>query len=142
MTKLRIPKKEAIAPPDYEPADVYAIQAMMRGEANESQQKRVLDSGIAWIMTDILKDTTQPSKDFIFGSWTNIGRVAALKTGTTDNLKDVYSVGYVPTLVTGVWMGNSNGDRMSTVDFASATGPGSIPTRRPSSSRWDPTGDS
>ena len=77
-------------------------------------------------MTDILKDTTQPSKDFIFGSWTNIGRVAALKTGTTDNLKDVYSVGYVPTLVTGVWMGNSNGEKMSTVDFASATGPGQL----------------
>jgi len=87
---------------------------------------RVNAIGPGSIMTDILKDTTQPSKDFIFGSWTNIGRVAALKTGTTDNLKDVYSVGYVPTLVTGVWMGNSNGDRMSTVDFASATGPGQL----------------
>src|SRR6267143_1361760 len=95
-------------------------------EHKDFEQKRVLDAGIAWIMTDILKDTTQPSKDFIFGSWTNIGRVAALKTGTTDNLKDVYSVGYVPTMVTGVWMGNSNGDRMSTVDFASATGPGQL----------------
>jgi membrane peptidoglycan carboxypeptidase len=95
-------------------------------EHKDYEQKRALDAGIAWIMTDILKDTTQPSKDFIFGAWTNIGRVAALKTGTTDNLKDVYSVGYVPTLVTGVWMGNSNGDRMSTVDFASATGPGQL----------------
>src|SRR5436309_2607649 len=95
-------------------------------EHKDYEQKRVLDAGIAWIMTDILKDTTQPSRDFIFGQWTNIGRVAALKTGTTDNLKDVYSVGYVPTLVTGVWMGNSNGDRMSTVDFASATGPGQL----------------
>ncbi|TMC69119.1 MAG: hypothetical protein E6J13_12665 [Chloroflexi bacterium] len=95
-------------------------------EHKDYEQKRALDPGIAWIMTDILKDTTQPSKDFIFGSWTNIGRVAALKTGTTDNLKDVYSVGYVPTLVTGVWMGNSNGERMSAVDFASATGPGQL----------------
>src|SRR6266576_2355246 len=67
--------------------------------------------GVRGTPTYILKDTTNPAKDFIFGSWTNIGRVAALKTGTTDNLKDVYSVGYVPTLVTGVWMGNSNGDR-------------------------------
>src|SRR5947208_8381405 len=59
-------------------------------EHKDYEQKRALDPGIAWIMTDILKDTTQPSKDFIFGSWTNIGRPAALKTGTTDNLKDVY----------------------------------------------------
>src|SRR3989454_8054724 len=95
-------------------------------EHKDYEQKRVLDQGIAWIMTDILKDTTQPSRDFIFGSWTNIGRVAALKTGTTDNLKDVYSVGYVPTLVTGVWMGNSNGDPMSHNDFSSAMGPGQL----------------
>lgn len=44
--KPRIQKKEAIAPPDYEAADVYAIQALMRGEANETQQKRALD----WIV--------------------------------------------------------------------------------------------
>jgi membrane peptidoglycan carboxypeptidase len=95
-------------------------------EHKDYEAKRVLDQGIAWLMNDILKDTTQPSRDFIFGSWTNIGRVAALKTGTTDNLKDVYSVGYVPTLVTGVWMGNSNGDAMSTRDFSSAMGPGQL----------------
>src|SRR5438477_13276 len=83
-------------------------------EHKDYEQRRAVDAGIAWLMTDILKDTTQPSKDFIFGSWTNIGRVAALKTGTTDNLKDVYSVGYVPTLVTGIWMGNSNGEPRST----------------------------
>ena len=93
-------------------------------EHKDYEQKRVLDAGVAWLMTDILKDTTQPSRDFIFGSWTNIGRPAALKTGTTDNLKDVYSVGYVPSLVTGVWMGNANGDSMSSRDFSSAMGPG------------------
>src|SRR5256885_2909255 len=95
-------------------------------EHKDFEQKRALDPGIAWIMTDILKDTTNPAKDFIFGSWTNIGRVAALKTGTTDNLKELYSVGDVPTTVTGAWMGNSNGEKMSTVDFASATGPGQL----------------
>src|SRR5437867_4115354 len=95
-------------------------------EHKDYESKRVLDQGIAWIMTDILKDTTQPSRNFIFGQWTNIGRVAALKTGTTDNLKDVYSVGYVPSLVTGVWMGNSYGDPMSSRDFNSAMGSGQL----------------
>jgi membrane peptidoglycan carboxypeptidase len=93
-------------------------------EHKDYEQKRVLDQGLAYIMTDILKDTTRPDRDFIFGSWTNINRPAALKTGTTDNLKDVYSVGYVPQLVTGVWMGNNNGDLMSQRDFFSAMGPG------------------
>ena len=95
-------------------------------EHKDYEQKRVLDQAIAWLMTDILKDTTNPAKDFIFGQWTNIGRVAALKTGTTDNLRDVYSVGYVPSLVTGVWMGNSNNSEMSAVDFSSAMGPGQL----------------
>ena len=95
-------------------------------EHKDYEQKRVVDGSVAWLMNDILKDTTQPSRSYVFGSWTNIGRPAALKTGTTDNLKDVYSVGYVPTLVTGVWMGNSNGDPMSSRDFSSAMGPGQL----------------
>jgi len=95
-------------------------------EHKDYEQKRVLDQSIAWLMTDILKDMTNPAKDFIFGQWTNIGRVAALKTGTTDNLRDVYSVGYVPSLVTGVWMGNSNNSEMSAVNFNSAMGPGQL----------------
>jgi membrane peptidoglycan carboxypeptidase len=95
-------------------------------EHKDYEQKRVIDASVAWLMTDILKDMTDPAKDFIFGQWTNIGRVAALKTGTTDNLKDVYSVGYVPQLVSGVWMGNSNGDLMSSRDFNSAMGPGQL----------------
>jgi membrane peptidoglycan carboxypeptidase len=91
-------------------------------EHKDFQQKRVLDENIAYVMVDILKDTTQPDRDFIFGSFTNIGRPAGLKTGTTDNLKDVYAVGFTPTLVTGVWMGNSNGDVMEGI--SSAIGPG------------------
>ncbi|HZP96023.1 MAG TPA: transglycosylase domain-containing protein [Candidatus Limnocylindria bacterium] len=93
-------------------------------EHKDYEQKQVVDRSIAWLMTDILKDMTDPAKDFIFGSWTNIGRPAALKTGTTDNLRDVYSVGYVPQLVTGIWMGNSNNLEMSSNDFSSAMGPG------------------
>ncbi|MGH2450647.1 MAG: transglycosylase domain-containing protein [Candidatus Limnocylindria bacterium] len=90
------------------------------------EQKRVVEEGLAYIMTDILKDTTNPQGSYVFGQWTNIGRPAALKTGTTDNLKDVYAVGYVPQLVTGVWMGNSDGDPMSSRDFSSAMGPGQL----------------
>ena len=91
-------------------------------EHKDFQQKRVVDENLAYVMVDILKDTTQPDRDFIFGGFTNIGRPAGLKTGTTDNLKDVYAVGFTPTLVTGVWMGNSNGDLMQGI--SSAIGPG------------------
>ncbi|HEX9268610.1 MAG TPA: transglycosylase domain-containing protein [Candidatus Limnocylindria bacterium] len=91
-------------------------------EHKDFEQRRVLDENVAYVMVDILKDTTQPDRDFVFGGFTNIGRPAGLKTGTTDNLKDVYAVGFTPTLVTGVWMGNSNGDLMQGI--SSALGPG------------------
>jgi len=90
----------------------------------EPKPERVLTPEISWLMNDMLKDTTTVSP--IFASWTNIGRPAALKTGTTDDLKDVYAVGYTPQLVTGVWMGNSDGTPMSSRDFFSAMGPGQL----------------
>ena len=92
----------------------------------EPEKRRVLTPEVAWLMTDILKDTTQPDRSYVFGNWTNIGRPAALKTGTTDNMKDVYSVGFTPQIVTGVWMGNSDGDPMSSRDLTSAMGPGQL----------------
>jgi membrane peptidoglycan carboxypeptidase len=83
---------------------------------------RAISPQLAWLMTDILKDTTDPNASSIFGSWTNLGRTAALKTGTTDNLRDVLAVGYVPRLLTAVWMGNSDNSQMSGI--SSAMGPG------------------
>jgi membrane peptidoglycan carboxypeptidase len=73
-------------------------------------------------MSDILKDNTDPNGSFVFGPWTNIGRPAALKTGTTDNLQDVLAIGYTPTRLTAIWMGNSDNSEMRGI--SSALGPG------------------
>jgi membrane peptidoglycan carboxypeptidase len=84
--------------------------------------RRVLDQRIAWVMADILKDNTDPNGSFVFGPWTSIGRPAALKTGTTDDLQDVLAIGFTPTRLTAVWMGNSDNSEMSGI--SSALGPG------------------
>jgi len=67
---------------------------------------------MAWLMRDMLKDTTGPATSSIFGSRTHIVRTAALKTGTADDLRDVLAAGYVPQLLTAVWMGNSDNSEM------------------------------
>src|SRR5438477_4239619 len=84
--------------------------------------KQVIDPRQAWILDDILKDNTNPQGSFVFGPWTNIGRTAALKTGTTDNLQDVLAIGWVPQRLTAIWMGNSDNSEMHGI--SSALGPG------------------
>src|SRR6266851_359137 len=83
---------------------------------------QVLDPRLAWVFADILKDNTNPNGSFVFGPWTNIGRPAALKTGTTDNLQDVLAIGFTPTRLTAIWMGNSDNSEMRGI--SSALGPG------------------
>ena len=46
------------------------------------------------------------------GTAANIGKPAAGKTGTTDDYKDAYFVGYTPDIVTGVWVGDDNNKQM------------------------------
>src|SRR5207302_7907773 len=60
---------------------------------SKPEGRRVLDQRYAWIMDDILKDNTNPQGSFVIGPWTTIGRTAAIKTGTTDNLQEVHALG-------------------------------------------------
>ncbi|MBD5402927.1 PBP1A family penicillin-binding protein [bacterium] len=46
------------------------------------------------------------------GRAADIGKPAAGKTGTTDDYKDAYFVGYTPDIVTGVWVGNDDNRKM------------------------------
>lgn len=47
------------------------------------------------------------------GTAANIGKPAAGKTGTTDEYKDAYFVGYTPDVVTGVWVGDDNNKKIN-----------------------------
>ena len=49
------------------------------------------------------------------GKAANFGRPCAGKTGTSQNYRDAWSIGFTPDLVTGVWAGNDNGSYMKTV---------------------------
>lgn len=60
-------------------------------------------------MTAMLKTVIQSGT----GTGANIGKPAAGKTGTTDEYKDAYFVGYTPEIVTGVWVGDDNNKRIN-----------------------------
>ena len=71
----------------------------------------------------MLSDNTARSE--IFGSSLNLsgGRVAAVKTGTTEDYRDAWTIGYTPNLVVGVWIGNNDNSPMSRVAGSSGAAP-------------------
>jgi penicillin-binding protein 1A len=70
-------------------------------DLSNSQGKRVLTDGEAYEVTRILEMNVQSGT----GTAANYGCPAAGKTGTTDEAKDAWFVGYTPTLSTAVWVG-------------------------------------
>jgi penicillin-binding protein 1A len=63
--------------------------------------KRVMTDGQAYEVTEILESNIQSGT----GTLADYGCPAAGKTGTTDESKDAWSVGYTPELSTAVWVG-------------------------------------
>lgn len=79
------------------------------GEAiytSKYQPKRVLDPGSAAIMTWMLKSVVQSGT----GRAAQLNRPVAGKTGTSDEARDLWFIGYIPQMVTGVWLGNDNNE--------------------------------
>jgi penicillin-binding protein 1A len=52
------------------------------------------------------------------GKKARLARPAAGKTGTSQNSRDAWFIGYTPQLIAGVWMGNDNGAPMNRVTGA------------------------
>lgn len=78
--------------------------------------KRALSEGVAFLISDILSDDGARSEAFGFGSLLNIsGQDVAVKTGTTDDKRDNYAIGYTKDIVIGTWVGNNNNEKMGAV---------------------------
>ena len=76
--------------------------------ASRPRITKVLSSDTAATMTAMLRTVIEHGT----GMAANIGRPAAGKTGTTDDYKDAWFVGYTPSVVMGVWVGNDDNTKM------------------------------
>ncbi len=84
-------------------------------EFTQPQGEQVMDENIADQVSDILSDNN--SRAYIFGlnnKLTLPDRPVAAKTGTTNNFHDAWTMGYTPSLVAGVWVGNNDNSEMKT----------------------------
>jgi 1A family penicillin-binding protein len=82
-------------------------------EFEQPRAKKVIEPNIARITSDVLSDNN--ARAYIFGASNHLtlpDRPVAAKTGTTNDFKDAWTMGYVPSLATGVWVGNSDGSEM------------------------------
>ena len=82
-------------------------------EEYKKTEKKVLETEIARQINQILSDNSL--RAYIFGeqNYLTLGdRPVAAKTGTANDYHDAWTIGYTPSLVTGVWVGNSNNKEM------------------------------
>jgi membrane carboxypeptidase/penicillin-binding protein PbpC len=80
----------------------------------ESDGRQVMDENIAHITTNVLSDNG--ARAYVFGASSPLqlgGRPAAAKTGTTNDYRDAWTMGYTPSLATGVWAGNNDFSEMN-----------------------------
>ena len=83
-------------------------------EKDGVESETVLDAGVAYIISSILSDNSARTWEFGSNSPLNIaGHVVSVKTGTTDNKRDNWTIGFTPSYLVGVWVGNNDNSPMS-----------------------------
>ena len=88
-------------------------QITAQSALRETEPIRVLDPRIAFLISDILGDNNARAP--AMGAYSPLrtdGIASSVKTGTTDDVKDNWTVGYTRNVAVGVWVGNNDGDPM------------------------------
>ncbi len=82
-------------------------------ESFKEDSKQVLKPNTTRILSSILSDNTARTPTFGANSILNIpGSEVAVKTGTTNDNKDAWTIGYTPSVAVGVWVGNNDNKPM------------------------------
>lgn len=92
-------------------------------QADPNSGEQVLSAVDAFLITSILSDNDARSPVFGQNSLLRLDRPAAAKTGTTNDFRDVLTMGYTPQLVTGVWVGNSDNSEMLNISGITGAAP-------------------
>ncbi len=86
------------------------------GTTNPTDPKVTLPLEVPFIISDILADNGARSAAFGIGSKLVIpGHSVSVKTGTTNDLKDNWTIGYTPDYLAATWVGNNDNSSMSYV---------------------------
>lgn len=93
-------------------------------EQNNKSPRQIFDSEAIRILNNVLSDNEARVPMFGLNSTLYVpGYQVATKSGTTNNYKDVWVIGYTPNISAGVWAGNNNGTPMKERVSATVAGP-------------------
>ncbi|HEX5689146.1 MAG TPA: transglycosylase domain-containing protein, partial [Roseiflexaceae bacterium] len=98
---------------EFDPAKVTAPPAA--GE-------QVIDPDNVAIISDMMSDDQARKPIWGLNSKLKLSRPAAVKTGTTNDWKDAWAVGFTPYVTVGVWTGNNNNEETAKVESISGGG--------------------
>lgn len=76
-----------------------------------------------WQIGEILKDSRNRAKTFGISSILNTSIPMSVKTGTSTDFRDNWTISYSPDAIIGVWVGNSDGSSMGDVSGVTGAGP-------------------
>lgn len=95
-------------------------------EYKQPTAEQVIDPALSYLMVDILSDNNARTPGFGANSVLKKDfedRPIAAKTGTTNNFRDNWTVGFTPQLSVAVWVGNNNNEEMKDVTGLSGAAP-------------------
>lgn len=85
--------------------------------------RQVIDARAAFIVSDILADNNARARSFGLDSVLATRGFAAVKTGTSKDMRDNWCMGYSSRYTVGVWVGNASGEAMHGVSGISGAAP-------------------
>ncbi len=91
-----------------------SISALAATELTSCDSQPALDPRVSFLISNILSDNAARTPAFGPNSDLNLPGVA-VKTGTTNNLRDNWTIGYTPSRLVAVWVGNNDNSPMSYV---------------------------
>ncbi len=89
----------------------------------DGEPARVFDAEASWLIADILSDPRARALSFGLSSPLNLPFRAAVKTGTSTDFRDSWTVGYTPDFTVGVWVGRFDNRPLKRISGAMGAAP-------------------
>ena len=101
---------------EYNPTQESSLVESLRTTSPSPDNNKVLSPQTSFLISHILSDNNARSMEFGTNSVLNVpGKIVSVKTGTTNNLRDNWTIGYTPHLLVATWVGNNDNTPMSYV---------------------------